>query len=168
MYTIGMKKIILGVVIIIAVVMLIGLTSNSRQNVVVDNEKISPEEVTSKEVQTNEDEEEFIAPGFEASPDVRPVDSADEGEQAGEEKFSGILTEYNTGCFADGECYVVVDGKKITTIIGWSQDIVGSVQGFPDGDISKGIGEEVEVYASRKEDETFSLYGKESYYIKAK
>lgn len=83
--------------------------------------------------------------------------------------FSGILEEVNTGCFADGECYVVVDGKHITAIMGWSQETVGSVigvEGF--GDLESKIGSEVEVYAKDTGDGKYSLYGSEGFYIKVK
>lgn len=83
--------------------------------------------------------------------------------------FSGKLEEVNTACFADGECYVVVDGKHITTTIGWSQETVGTVQGVPSfGDLESHIGEEVEVYAQDKGDGTYTLYGSEGFYVKLK
>lgn len=83
--------------------------------------------------------------------------------------FSGKLETVDTGCFADGECFVVVDGKHITTTMGWSRDIVGSIQGVPSfGDLSTHIGEEVEVYAQDKGDGTYTLYGSEGFYVKLK
>ncbi len=83
--------------------------------------------------------------------------------------FSGKLEEVNTGCFSDGECYVVVGGKHITTIMGWSQAIVGSVQGVEGfGDLEKNIGQEIEVYAQDKGDGTYTLYGSEGFYVKLK
>ncbi len=83
--------------------------------------------------------------------------------------FSGPLEEVNTGCFADGECYVVVDGKHVTAIMGWSQETVGSVQGVEGfGDLENHIGKEVEVYAKDSGDGTYTLYGSEGFYIKLK
>jgi hypothetical protein len=83
--------------------------------------------------------------------------------------FSGKLEEVNTGCFADGECYVVVDGKHITSIMGWSQETVGSVQGVEGfGDLEGYIGKEVEVYAQDTGDGKYTLYGSEGFYIKVK
>ncbi len=83
--------------------------------------------------------------------------------------FTGKLEEVNTGCFADGECYVVVDGKHVTTTMGWSQEIVGSVitndtEGF--GGLEQHIGEQVEVYAQDKGDGTYTLYGSTGFYVK--
>lgn len=81
--------------------------------------------------------------------------------------FTGTLEEVNTGCFADGECYVVVDGKHVTALRGWSQDTVGTVigvEGF--GDLEGKIGAEVEVYAQDLSDGTYTLYGSEGFYIK--
>ena len=55
--------------------------------------------------------------------------------------FSGTLQKVDTGCFADGECYVEVDGKHITTLRGWSQDTVGQVLGVDGfGDLEGHIG----------------------------
>lgn len=81
--------------------------------------------------------------------------------------FAGTLEKVDTGCFADGECFVVVDGKHVTTIMGWSQETVGSVQGVEGfGDLESYIGERVEVSAYQKEDGTFTLYGNEGFYVK--
>ncbi|MDQ5950242.1 MAG: hypothetical protein QG585_184 [Patescibacteria group bacterium] len=90
-------------------------------------------------------------------------------QEEGTEKFSGVLKEVNTGCFADGECYVVVDQKHITLLIGWSQDTVGSIIGAPSiGDLEGFKGKEVEVYAQKKNDGTYTLYGNEDFYVKIK
>lgn len=83
--------------------------------------------------------------------------------------FSGKLEKVDVGCFADGECYVEVGGKHVTAILGWRQEVVGSVQGVEGfGDLEKHIGEEVEVYAQDKGDGTYTLYGSEEFYIKLK
>lgn len=83
--------------------------------------------------------------------------------------FSGKLEKVDTGCFVDGECYVIVDGKHITTTMGWSRETVGSVQGVESfGDLEKHIGEDVEVYAQDKGDGTYTLYGSEGFYVKLK
>ncbi len=81
--------------------------------------------------------------------------------------FTGTLEKVDVGCFADGECSVVVDGKHVTAIMGWSQETVGTVQGVEGfGDLESHIGEQVEVYAHEKPDGTYSLYGSEGFYIK--
>ena len=104
----------------------------------------------------------------------RVMQGEDGEEAAGEGKlkaanFSGELEEVNTGCFADAECYVVVDGKHVTTTIGWSQATVGTIQGVPSfGDLESHIGSEVEVYAQDKGDGTYTLYGSEGFYVKLK
>jgi hypothetical protein len=83
--------------------------------------------------------------------------------------FSGTLEEVNVGCFADAECYITVDGKHVTAIMGWSQEIVGSVIGVDGfGDLTNYLGQEVEVYAQVKEDGTYTLYGSEGFYIRLK
>ncbi len=83
--------------------------------------------------------------------------------------FTGKLQEVNVGCFVDGECYVVVDKKHVTVLMGWSRDTVGSVQGAESiGDLEKHIGKNVEVYAQDKGDGTYTLYGSEGFYVKVK
>ncbi len=83
--------------------------------------------------------------------------------------FSGRLEKTDESCFADGECYVIIDGKHITTTIGWSRDTVGSILGVESfGDMKDHIGEEFEVYAQDKGDGTYTLYGSEGFYIKKK
>lgn len=73
--------------------------------------------------------------------------------------FSGTLEKVDTGCFSDGECYVVVDGKHITAVRGWSQQVVGTVQGVDGfGDLAKHIGERVDVYAYGAGDSSYTLY----------
>jgi hypothetical protein len=81
--------------------------------------------------------------------------------------FTGTLKAVDIGCFVDGECFVDVDGKHVTAIMGWSQEVVGTVQGVEGfGDLESHIGEKVEVYAQVKEDGTYTLYGSEGFYIK--
>jgi len=91
-------------------------------------------------------------------------------EVSGEEKlkvgnFEGTIEEVNTGCYADGECYVVVDGKHITTLMGWSRDTVGTA----DLDaLYANIGKTAEVYAKDNGDGTYTLYGSEGFYVRVK
>jgi len=115
----------------------------------------------------------FIEPA--AAPTLNTQDSvqqtnenpAEFNENLGAETFSGTLEEVNTDCFFDGECFVIVDGKHITVLMGWSRDIVGSVQGAEGiGALESHIGAEVEVYAQNKSDDTYTLYGSEEFYIK--
>lgn len=106
----------------------------------------------------------------EPSDERRVITSEVETETlSGEEKFSGVLEEVNVGCFADGECYVVVDGKHVTTMIGWTNAVVGSIKGVEGfGDLERFIREEVEVYAGVKKDGTYTLYQKAEYYVALK
>lgn len=81
--------------------------------------------------------------------------------------FTGTLTKVVPGCFVDGECYVEVDGKKVTAVLGFSQAVVGSVIGVDGfGDLEKHIGEKVEIYAQDNSDGTYTLYGSTGFYIK--
>lgn len=114
----------------------------------------------------------FTTQNEEVSETDRVMNEDVEEEQNGKLKaanFSGELEEVNTGCFADGECYVVIDGKHITVLRGWSRDTVGSVQGVEGiGDLEAHIGAEMEVYAQDLSDGTYTLYGSEGFYVKLK
>jgi hypothetical protein len=81
------------------------------------------------------------------------------------ELFEGKITGYSTGCFVDGECSISVDGKKVITTLGRSQDVVGSLIGISSiGDVENYIGRRVKVYA-RKTNGIYTLYGDSQYYI---
>ena len=80
--------------------------------------------------------------------------------------LTGKLTEVNTGCFADGECYAVVDGKKVTLLIGWYQGKVGKILGADSiGDLEAFIGTDATVFAGQDADGNYSLLGNEMFYI---
>lgn len=80
--------------------------------------------------------------------------------------FEGTLESVNTGCFADGECFVMVDGKRITLLRGWSRDTVGSVEGVNGiGNLESHIGDTVRVYAQPVGPDHFTLYGDSEYYL---
>lgn len=81
--------------------------------------------------------------------------------------FTGMLERVDTGCFADGECYVIVDGRHVTAIMGWNGSTVGrviGVEGF--GDLESKLGQPVQVFARQLDDGSFTLYGDEAYFIK--
>lgn len=81
--------------------------------------------------------------------------------------FTGKLTKVDTGCFSDGECFIEVDGKKVTALFGFSQTVVGKVIGVDGfGDLEQYIGKDVEVYAQDNSDGTYTLYGSAGFYIK--
>lgn len=81
--------------------------------------------------------------------------------------FSGTLQKVDTGCFSDGECFVVVDGKHVTALRGWSQEVVGTVQGVDGfGDLAGHIGAQVEVFAFGAGDGVYTLYGNDKLYIR--
>mgnify|MGYP006879615911 CR=1 FL=1 len=85
-------------------------------------------------------------------------------------RFTGVLSEFNSGCYADAECHAVVDEKHVTVVIGWSQEVAGSVIGTENGmgELYDRIGEKVDVYAQYLGGDKYSLYGSEEYYIKVK
>ena len=82
------------------------------------------------------------------------------------ERFSGKLESVNTGCFSDGECFVVVGGKHVTAVWGWVNETVGSVKGVEGfGDLEQHIGAKVDVYANKLADGSYTLYGSTEYFI---
>jgi hypothetical protein len=83
------------------------------------------------------------------------------------ETFTGTLEAVDTGCFADAECSVTVDGKHVTVLMGWNRDEVGSVIGADGiGGLESFIGKQVEVYAKDNLDGTYTLYGSAGFYVK--
>lgn len=82
------------------------------------------------------------------------------------EKFAGKISEIHTGCFSDGECYAIIDGKHVTLLWGWTQETVGKVIGVESiGDLAKHTGETVNVYANKLRDGSYTLYGNADYFI---
>lgn len=105
------------------------------------------------------------ADGRMMNPDM-PTSSNGSGKLAAD-VFTGTLTKVDTACFADGECYIEVDGNHVTAIMGWSRETVGTVQGVDGfGDLEAHIGEQVEVYAQRLAPGNYTLYGSEGFYIR--
>ena len=88
-------------------------------------------------------------------------------------KFTGNITETNNGCWSDGICSIKVDDKWITAEIGGLRppnskaEIRGDLIGISfSQDTNKYIGKRVEVYAKQSDDNSFTIYGNENYYIK--
>ncbi len=84
-------------------------------------------------------------------------------------KFTGNIIETNNGCWSDGTCSIKVDDKWITTEIGGLRppnskpEIRGRLMGI---NFSQDMGKRVEVYAKQIDDNYFTIYGNENYYIK--
>ncbi len=84
------------------------------------------------------------------------------------ETFSGTITAYSTGCFADGICSVTVDDKKVIITAGFriSPPPVGKLLGVDSiGDLENKIGWHANVYATTTPEGDYTLYGSENYYI---
>ena len=88
-------------------------------------------------------------------------------------KFTGIITETNNGCWADGICSIKIDNKWVVAEIGGLRppnsepEIRGSLIGINfSQDTNKYIGKKVEVYAKQTDDNDFTIYDNENYYIK--
>lgn len=86
------------------------------------------------------------------------------------EYFQGKISAVSTGCYSDGECSITIDGKKVVTTIGWSQQIVGKIYGSVQsvGEAESKIGTNAKVYAKKTADGNYTLYGSEKYYIEVK
>ncbi len=85
--------------------------------------------------------------------------------------FTGKIEAVSTSCFADGECSVTVDGKKVILLTGMRMNIppVGSIKGVDSiGDLEGKIGSKIEVYAAPTTENgaSYTLYGDASYYVK--
>ena len=88
-------------------------------------------------------------------------------------KFTGIITETNNGCWADGICSIKIDNKWVVAEIGGLRppnskpEIRGSLIGINfSQDTNKYIGKKVEVYSKQTDDNDFTIYDNENYYIK--
>lgn len=89
-------------------------------------------------------------------------------KQVSGERFSGTISAYSTACFADGECSITIDGKKVVTTRGWSQEVVGSLKGVASiGDIETKLGAHATVYAQKTED-GYTLYGNKDFFVDVK
>ncbi len=149
------KNILIPLIVLVLVAFVYWYATSRKENISQSNNQQTP--VTN----------EALDNGRVATPTATDEPAIDGKLKVG--NFSGKLEKVDVGCFADGECYVVVDGKHVTTTMGWSRDTVGSVKGVEGfGDLEKHIGEEVEVYAQDKGDGTYTLYGSEGFYVKLK
>ena len=88
-------------------------------------------------------------------------------------KFTGNITETNNGCWFDGICSIKVDERLVTAEIGGlgppnsKPEIRGKLIGISfSQDTQKYIGKKVEVYAKQTNDNGFTIYGNENYYIR--
>lgn len=122
--------------------------------------------VTYRSVQNFQRSQNIIQTGF-VGPLTRAVLNGFSVNAGTEEYFSGTIQAVSTGCFTDGECSVTIGGKKVVTMIGWSQMTVGSIKGSVNniGDIQTSkIGSQANVYAKKTTD-GYTLYGNANYYI---
>ena len=116
--------------------------------------------------------ESFIAADNRADTTKVPTTVTDsqtlQGGTVGQaESFTGMLEAVNTGCFSDGECSITVDSKQIIALVGRSQETVGIIQGVDGfGDLEKYVGKRVSIYARSLGNNSFTLYGDETFYIK--
>lgn len=88
-------------------------------------------------------------------------------------KFTGIITDINTGCWADGICSIRVGNKWIAAEYGGLRppdskpDVRGQLVGISfSGDTQKYIGKTVEVHAQPTDGTNFTIYGDNNYFIR--
>lgn len=74
-------------------------------------------------------------------------------------RFSGTVQAIDNGCFADGVCSVTVDGTRIVTLVGWSQDTWGQ------RDPALKEGDAAEAYC-RRTAEGCTLNGDAKFYVR--
>jgi hypothetical protein len=101
-------------------------------------------------------------PADAASPPPAPMPSTAPAA-ASELKFSGVVGKVDTGCFADGVCFMEVDGKRVVFGMGWSREDWGQVA--PREPIESYVGRRVEVYCGVREG-VCSLVGNRAYYVR--
>jgi hypothetical protein len=81
----------------------------------------------------------------------------------GERRFVGTVDSIDTGCYADGECSMSIDGKKVVWLRGWSRAAWGQVKQPPD--VGEYVGKRVEVWC-KVEDDHCTLEGNAVYFIR--
>ena len=81
----------------------------------------------------------------------------------GERRFIGTVDSIDTGCYADGVCSMMIDGKQVVWLRGWSRATWGQVQQPPD--VGEYVGKEVEVWC-KVEDDHCTLEGNAGYFIR--
>jgi hypothetical protein len=81
----------------------------------------------------------------------------------GERRFIGVVESIDTGCYADGECSMMVGGRKVVWLRGWSQATWGQVQQPPD--VGEYVGREAEVWCKVEADHC-TLEGNAGYFIR--
>lgn len=90
-------------------------------------------------------------------------------QETGDAIFTGKITSFDTGCFADAICSVTIDGKTVVIAAGMRtvQVPVGSLVGVPSiGDLETKIGHKATVFAKREGPYEYTLYGNKDYYVK--
>ncbi len=121
--------------------------------------------LTMKSLRAFQKDNDIVQTGYFGPLTRQSIKGHHKNNHDGSTTFEGVVTAYSTSCFADGECSITVDGKKVVTTIGWSQAVVGKVTGIPDfGSIENYIGSKAKVYA-KKTDTGYTLYGNADYYI---
>lgn len=161
-----MKLILMLTTLAVIALLVLYISDKPKVNVIDTNENNNTSTTTS-EISGDIQDQRIVNPEVSDSNNTTSTIQEKPTGKLKADTFTGVLQRVDTGCFADGECFVEVDGKHITTLMGWSRDTVGSiigVEGF--GDLKNHIGKQVEVYAQDNGDGTYTLYGSESFYVK--
>jgi hypothetical protein len=92
-----------------------------------------------------------------------------------ESKFTGVITDINTGCWSDGTCSIKVGDRWVVAEVGGlrapgsvSEERGGLLGISFDKDMGRYIGKKVEVFAKQSgaSGNELTIYGSSSYYIK--
>jgi hypothetical protein len=100
-------------------------------------------------------------------------DISSDTEKEATVKFKGTITDVNNGCWSDGTCSIEVDGKWWIAIIegglrapGYEPEIRGDVVGIVFNESNDSLGKEVEVYAKKVDEISFTVFGSKEYYVR--
>lgn len=88
-------------------------------------------------------------------------------------RWTGKINAVKTDCLFDGICSVTVSGVEVVVIQGMvalnEGEEVGTLRGVESiGDMQKYIGKEANVFARRINNQLFTLYGNNDFYIELK
>jgi hypothetical protein len=103
------------------------------------------------------------APLFPGSQEVMPQS---DNEASDAIVFSGTLDSFHSGCINGGECYVLIDGRKVTLSVGQSTQPVGTLLDVNLTVLQEYIGQRFEVYALSLGNDTYTLYGNTAFYMR--
>jgi hypothetical protein len=80
--------------------------------------------------------------------------------------FVGELESVKQQCDTDGECFVVVSGKRVVIGKSGTTETVGVIRGLVEStELETAVGTQVEVLAKMTSNDSYTLYGDSAFYI---